>query len=123
MLQMQLPPNSAGRERPASNQVWPASWVTYKNGPPPALHAPGIHPVVLFRKSGEPDPGWSDEASQALFASRKKVIQVPAFAAFGVTSFQCDPPSVVRRIRSVVDPAAHPVLRSIMCIDAGASSG
>ncbi len=51
------------------------------------------------------------------------MIQVPAFAACGVTSAQWDPPSTVRRIRFVPEPAAHPVLALIMRIDAGGSSG
>jgi hypothetical protein len=77
----------------------------------------------VTEKSGVADPGWSDEVNQALLASKKKVTQVPTFAVRGVTSTQCDPPSVVRRIRLVVEPAAHPVLALVMCIDEGGNSG
>src|SRR5260370_41335048 len=64
-----------------------------------------------------------DEPSQAWFTSRKNVVHVPARAACGVTSSQWVPPSDVRRILFVPEPAAHPVLRLNMRIDAGGSSG
>src|SRR2546430_5011316 len=69
------------------------------------------------------EPGWSDDASQALLASRKNVIQLPRRAPRGVTSFQSAPPSDVRRIRSVPEPAAQPVLTLTMVNVVGAISG
>jgi hypothetical protein len=74
-------------------------------------------------KSGVSEPGWRDDATQALLASRKKVVQLPGCAPRGLTSSQCDPPSAVRSIRLVPEPAAHPVLALIMRSDTGGSRG
>src|SRR5438309_11123897 len=74
-------------------------------------------------KSGVSERGWRDDATQALLVSRKKVIQLPGCAPRGPASSQCDPPSVVRRIRLVPEPAAHPVLALIMRSDTGGSRG
>src|SRR5438132_9651998 len=74
-------------------------------------------------KSGVSEPGWRDDATQALLLSRKKVVQLPGCAPRGPASSQCDPPSVVRRIRFVPEPAAHPVLALIMRSETGGSSG
>src|SRR5439155_19705149 len=78
---------------------------------------------LATEKSAVDEPGWTDDASQPLSASQKKGVQLPGRAPLGVRSFQCVPPSDVRRMRLVPEPAAQPVLMLTMVNVVGAISG